>query len=156
MYDKYDQSLVTKIPRPILMAIKFDRFPDMMPPGVPDDETEYPPVLVFWLDERLAKYRRKFMHGLVNEYRKGGKQSHWIWWVYPNIEKHTPGGKHIELLSEKQYELLKTSKDYQKTRMFIDKIVEVKGLTWFNFLDRGRIKAFVKLHDDEYDYEFTS
>lgn len=154
MYEKFDQSLVKKIPKSILFAIKYDNFPGMMHPDTPDDETVYPAILVFWLDERLKAYRHKFMRGLINEYRRGGKHEHWIWWIYPNIEKHTPDGKHYELLSEEQYKLLKTSKDYEKTRIFIDKIVEVKGLGWFNFLDRGRIKAFVKLHEDEFDYEF--
>ena len=154
MYDKYDQSLVKKIPRSILLAIKYNDFPNMMNPDLPDNESEYPDILVFWLDERLKRYRHKFMKGLIEEYRNGGKEHHWIWWLYPNIETHTPKGKHVELLSEKQYKLLKTSKEYEKTRLFIDKIVEVKGLVWFNFLDRGRIKAFVKLHDEEFEYEF--
>ena len=149
----YDQSAVKKIPMSIIMTIKFDNFPDMMHPETPDEE-EYPSVLIFWLDERLKKYRQKFIRGLIDEYRQGGKQSHWIWWIYPNIKTHTPEGRHIELLTDEQYKLLRTSKDYEKIRLLIDKIVEIKGLSWFNSLDRGRIKAFVKLHEKEFDYEF--
>lgn len=154
MYEKYDQSLVKEIPRSILMAIRLNEFPNMMHPDTPDVESEYPALLVFWLDDRLKLYRNKFMKGLIQEYRNGGKHHHWIWWVYPNIKKDTPDGKNFELLSEQQYDLLKQSSDYIKTRLFIDKIVEVKGLGWFNILDRGRIKAFVNLHDDEFDFEF--
>ena len=41
----YDQSAVKKIPMSIIMAIKFDNFPDMMHPETPDEE-EYPSVLI--------------------------------------------------------------------------------------------------------------